>query len=136
MHSYSAHNRCVRLGSQNLIRLVCSQPNPPERPGNHLTTTTSADIVTILLTDLITTIQNAHLKFYFRDITSLLHSAVYNSSKITVHQVYFIISIQIQLTVCHAILHLPKFFPSNSLTLLANNTQQSLSVFFILERQI
>lgn len=35
--------------SQNLIRLLCSQSDPPERPGNHLTTTTSADIITILL---------------------------------------------------------------------------------------
>jgi len=67
---------------------------------------------------------------------ALLYSAVYNSSKITVHQVRFIISIQIQLTVCHAILYPPIILPSNSVIILANNTQHCLSVFFILERQI
>ena len=66
IHRKSAQNPRVWLGSQNLIRLVCSQPNPPERPGNHLTTTTSADSITILLTaDLITVKQNAYLKSQF-----------------------------------------------------------------------
>jgi hypothetical protein len=49
LHKTDGSDLGVSSLSQNLIRLLCSQPNPPERTGNQLTTRTSADIITILL---------------------------------------------------------------------------------------